>query len=167
MAWYDTVKECVCNGVFARMKALVDAPPVKGVPDDWRCEEVFMATGHINITAAGEVAPFSCPNGAVIEQTGVGTYEIISSPPGTNSINITAIVDIDTRDGIHAHVDNSFANGNYWLGTGDNGGAADVPVTAPHSVQFFGKRKIVTCDVEQPEGRLEQIVLSNDRAISP
>lgn len=148
MSWLSDAKKFFCEGWKSQVQQCIDdsLEDLSGVPSDWRCEEVFMALGHLNLTFNGEVAPGSCPNGAVVERTGVGTYNIISAPVGSNSLDITTIVDVDSRDGLHAHPDNSFSQGIFWVGTGDNGAAPDILVDTPLSIRWFGKRTIVICD---------------------
>lgn len=110
----------------------------------WRCEEVCVVVGYANVAFDGEIFA-SCGN-PVIQKTGTGIIEVVSAPVGAETHSVDAIVDADTRDGIHVHFDSSFTTGRISISTGDNGAAADTLVDAPISIKWYGKQKRVVCD---------------------
>lgn len=114
------------------------------LPDDWRCEEVCAVVGYANVAVDGTV--FASCGDPVIQKTGTGIIEVVTAPAGAETHSVDAIVDADTRDGVHVHFDSSFTTGRISISTGDNGATADVLVDAPISIKWYGKRLQVVCD---------------------
>jgi len=133
MGWFQDLKKWWCETKGA-----------SGVPDDWRCEERCVVVGYANVAVDGTV--FASCGDPVIEFVDNGILNVVSAPVGAETHSVDAIVDADTRDGIHVHFDSSFTIGRISISTGDNGPSPDVLVAAPISIKWYGKQTVVVCD---------------------
>ena len=118
------------------------------IPADWRCEEICGVVGYVNLDVNGN--PFASCGDFVLGENSTGIRTIVSAPTGAETHSVDAIVDADSRDGIHVHFDSSFTVGRISISTGDNGATADTLVNAPISIKWYGKRKVIVCDTLTP-----------------
>ena len=118
------------------------------IPADWRCEEVCAVVGFVTVSAAGAVVQ-SCGN-PVVTKTGTGSYNI-TAPAGALTSNAWAIIgepENNNTNDVRAHFSSSFTTGDFHIEQqATNGNQQWADVDKPFTIQWYGLRKQVVCDV--------------------
>jgi len=111
------------------------------------CVGISGATVNVN----GQVVNTCGNDDFAIVRTATGLYDF-TAPPGAIFAHIQAIEGPITRDSISIHMGTSFTGGTGWIGEGDNGTTANIPIDKPFSIIWYGDKDILVDVVIQSEG---------------
>lgn len=109
----------------------------------WICVDKCVVVGFVTVSQDGEIAAVHGDN-ITVTRIGVGHYEI-TSPPGAQIAHSQVVNPFGSRDDIKSAFSNSFTQGQFWIGEGDNAGNPDTLRDYPFSVVWYGIEKRVTC----------------------